>query len=93
MIARFFLFVGVFLCCQVAHVIASIWMPLAWLGGHKRFWDIAEGYDLMGNAMTGGAPGEYISTRANRARKEGRRWACVLCNLLDKIDSGHCDRY
>jgi hypothetical protein len=34
-----------------------------------------------------------MSARAQRVRKEGRRWACCLCKLLDKIDPGHCDRY
>lgn len=91
--AKAFLFIVIFLGCQVTHVIASVWMLLAALAGSKRAWTIILGYDQLGNSATGGEPGELISTRANRERKEGRRWACVLCRLLDRIDPGHCDRY
>jgi hypothetical protein len=90
---RFLLYAGIILLAQVAHVIGTVWMILAAIGGRQRFWDIAEGYDLMFNPLSGGKAGEFISARANRDRKEGRRWACVLCRLLDKIDPGHCDRY
>jgi formate/nitrite transporter FocA (FNT family) len=90
---RLLLFVAIFVACQFAHVIASLWMLLAALAGRRRYWQIVLGYDHLGNAVTGGKPGELISTRANRARKDGRRWGCILCRLLDKIDPGHCDRY
>ena len=33
-----------------------------------------------------------ISHRAAIAREEGKRWGCVLCGLLDKLDPGHCDK-
>lgn len=33
---------------------------------------------------------ETISARAGRGVASGRRWACVLCRLLDRIDPGHC---
>lgn len=91
--ARALLFIAIFAACQVAHVLASLWMLGAALVGSGRAWAIILGYDYLGNSVTGGEPGELISTRANRARKEGRRWACVLCRLLDKVDPGHCDRY
>jgi hypothetical protein len=90
---RFLLFVGIFLACQFAHVVASLWMVLAAIGGRNRCRQIALGYDHLGNAVTGGQPGELISARANRARTEGRRWGCVLCKLLDKVDPGHCQQY
>lgn len=90
---RALLFVAIFLTCQIAHVVASLWMLGAALVGSARAWNIIVGYDHLGNAMTGGKPNEPISTRANRARKEGRRWACILCRLLDRVDPGHCDRY
>lgn len=91
--ARLALFLAIFFACQVAHLIASVWMVAAAVMGSRRAWKIILGYDHLGNSVTGGEPGELISTRANRARKEGRRWACVLCRLLDKVDPGHCDRY
>jgi hypothetical protein len=90
---RAFVFVAIFLICQLAHIIASLWMLGAALVGSARAWKIILGYDHLGNSVIGGEPGELISTRANRARKEGRRWACILCRLLDKVDPGHCDRY
>lgn len=90
--ARAFLFMAIFLACQIAHVLASLWMLGAVLIGSSRAWKIILGYDHLGNAVTGGEPAELISTRANRARKEGRRWGCILCRLLDKVDPGHCER-
>lgn len=81
---------AILLICQVAHVLASIWMLLAVLGGSQRAWTIAIGYDQLANAATGGDVDETISSRASRARKEGRRWGCVLCRVLDWIDKDHC---
>lgn len=89
---RAFLFVAIFVTCQIAHVVASVWMLGAALVGSNRAWNIILGYDHLGNAVTGGNPAELISTRANRARKEGRRWACLLCRLLHKVDPGHCEK-
>jgi hypothetical protein len=37
-----------------------------------------------------GIPGETISARAGKARRRGRRWGCVLCWMLDLIDTNHC---
>jgi hypothetical protein len=47
--------------------------------------------DQAGNTLAGGSPNETISERAAKARKTGRRWGCVLCGLLDRINPGHCD--
>lgn len=33
-----------------------------------------------------------LSKRAAKARDKGKRWGCVLCAWLDRINSGHCDR-
>lgn len=48
--------------------------------------------DEAGNTILGGSPNETISERSAKARAAGRRWGCVLCRLLDKINPGHCDR-
>jgi hypothetical protein len=74
----------------------------AWAGGLRmawaifrnpaHAWDMARAFDLVGNVATNGTIGEYISTRAGRQQREGRRWACVLCRLLDAVDPGHCER-
>ena len=46
--------------------------------------------DEGGNTLTGGDPGETISSRAAKARAEGRRWGCVLCRFLDWVQKDHC---
>ena len=47
--------------------------------------------DESANTLTGGSPNETISERAAKARKEGKKWGCVLCRWLDRINPGHCD--
>jgi hypothetical protein len=76
--------------CQVAHVIASLWMLCAIISGSPRALRIALAYDRVGNAATGGTDTETISSRANRGTVEGNRGWCLLCRLLDKLESGHC---
>ena len=51
---------------------------------------IAVGYDQLGNVALNGDPRETISSRADYAREDGKRWACVLCKILDKIEKDHC---
>lgn len=84
---------GIWLVCVLCALITLPWMLVSILVGSPRAWTIAKGYDRVGNASTGGDDGEYLSARAQRVRKEGRRWGCVLCRLLDKVDPGHCDKY
>ncbi|RMG79945.1 MAG: hypothetical protein D6712_18870 [Chloroflexi bacterium] len=58
----------------------------------KRAWHIVIAFDQLGNAATGGSEDETISSRAGRAKKEGRKWAIILCRILDWLDPGHCER-
>lgn len=81
-----------FILCQLAHVVASVWLLLAIFKGSPRAWRIIVAYDRVGNAATGGADTETISSRANRGRDEGRRPWCILCRMLDKLDADHCKR-
>jgi hypothetical protein len=46
--------------------------------------------DELGNTLTGGDPGETISSRAGKGLKEGKTWACVLCRFLDLFQKDHC---
>ena len=39
-----------------------------------------------------GSEDETVSSRAGKAASKGKRWGCILCRLLDKIDPGHCAR-
>ncbi|GAB3249256.1 hypothetical protein [Chitinimonas naiadis] len=76
--------------CLVAGVFASAWMFFAILAGSPRAWRLAIAFDQTANAATGGSEDETISSRANRARLQGRRWGCLLCRLLDRIEKDHC---
>lgn len=89
LVGRLALF-AIFLVCQLAHLVASVWMLLAVLGSSHRAWAIAIGYDQLANAATGGNVDETISSRASRARKDRRTWGCILCRVLDWIDKNHC---
>ena len=71
-----------------AHGIPDGWALLT--GDTSQALEIAKGYDLLGNTVLNGEAGEYISTRANRARSEGRLWGCWLCRLMDWITKDHC---
>jgi hypothetical protein len=84
---------SIWLVCVLCVVSAFPLMLVSILVGSPRAWTIAKGFDRVGNASTGGDDSEYMSARAQRVRKEGRRWACILCRLLDKVDPGHCDKY
>lgn len=87
------LLIAIWTMCQLAHVVASAWMLFAALvsPNGRRAWTLAVAYDQLANAF-GGHEDETISSRAGRARRQGKRWACLLCRLLDALDPGHCER-
>lgn len=59
----------------------------------KRYiWNLLIALDQFGNALAAGDPDETISSRAGKGKAEGKRWACLLCRLLDQIQRGHCDK-
>ena len=78
--------------CQIAAGIASLWMLMAIITGSRRAWTLAVSYDQLANAAFGGHEDETISSRAGKAARRGKRWACVLCRLLDRLDPGHCEK-
>lgn len=47
-------------------------------------------FDQLGNAFAAGDPDETISSRAGKGQAEGKRWACILCHMLDWFEKGHC---
>jgi hypothetical protein len=47
--------------------------------------------DEAANTVFGGSPNETISERAAKARNAGRKWGCLLCLVLNRINPGHCD--
>lgn len=83
---------GLWVVCLLAAVVASIWMLLAALFGSARAWRLAVAHDQLANTAFGGNEDETISSRAGKAARDGRRWGCVLCKLLDRLDPGHCER-
>lgn len=58
----------------------------------EKAWGIARAFDRVLNVAANGSEYETVSTRAERARRQGRRWGCVLCRWLDALDDGHCHR-
>jgi hypothetical protein len=42
------------------------------------------------NVAWGGSSDETLSSRAGKRMKEGKRWACVLCKLLNLLQEDHC---
>ena len=73
---------------------AIAWMRFAWslVFSPTRAWRIAVGYDQLVNVAANGDEDETISSRAGKAAREGKRWACVFCRLLDRLDPNHCEK-
>jgi len=59
-------------------------------GWRKYLWNLLIAVDQFANTVTLGDPDETISSRAGKAKAEGKRWARVLCWGLNFIDPGHC---
>lgn len=76
----------------VAPLLTLVRYLWAILTSPRRAWKIAIGYDQLVNVAANGSEDETVSSRAARARDEGRRWGCVLCKVLDWIDPNHCDK-
>lgn len=51
---------------------------------------IALALDQLLNVLFNGLPGQTVSARAETARRQGKRWGCVLCRVLDWLDDNHC---
>lgn len=84
--------IGIWLLCMLASFVAGIRMMFAIVVSPRRAWRLAVAHDQLANAAANGSEDETISSRANRARLQGKRWGCVLCKLLDKFDKGHCEK-
>ena len=48
--------------------------------------------DQLANTILGGNEDETISSRAAKSKLSGKKWGCVLCKLLNKIDKNHCEK-
>ena len=56
----------------------------------KYLVNLAIALDEFGNAFAGGDPRETISSRAAKARMQGRKWAYWLCAFLNIFQVHHC---
>jgi hypothetical protein len=82
----------IWLLCLAASAYSAARMLYAVLRNPARAWVMAIAHDQLANAAANGDPDETISSRASRARREGRTWGCVLCRVLDWIEKDHCSR-
>lgn len=80
------------LLCQIAVAVVAMRMAWAIVANPERAWTIALAYDRLGNAAANDDTVQTVSSRAEKARRAGKRWGCWLCRLLDQIDPGHCAR-
>lgn len=61
------------------------------VGNTKKAWNIALMIDETCNVDANGKVNESISKRAALAQQRGTKWGCVLCKLLDSIQTNHCE--
>lgn len=88
---RFYL-VLLYPLCVLASMLAALRMAWAIAANPARAWRLAVAHDQLANAAANGHEDETISSRAGKARRAGRRWGCLLCWLLDRVDPQHCDK-
>jgi hypothetical protein len=69
------------------------WVRFTWniFANPAKAWELALGFDRLGNAALNGNSRETISSRAARSRDEGSAWGCILCKLLDSLQPNHCN--
>jgi hypothetical protein len=74
----------------LAFAVAVLCYLVAVVASPDKAWRLAIASDQLANTAANGNEDETISSRANRARLEGRRWGCVLCRVLDVFERDHC---
>lgn len=79
----------------ICNVAFGFWQLLLSILGVKLdettyLWSFLVCLDMLANAILLGDPRETISSRADKAKKEGKLWGCILCKLLSKIQKKHC---
>lgn len=60
------------------------------IGNPAKAWNIALMIDETANVDANGRVDETISARAAKAMLAKRRWGCVLCWILDRVQTNHC---
>lgn len=87
-----FMMLGIWLACAIAGLVSMAQMLWSIIVGSPKAWRLAKAFDRVGNAATGGSDTETVSSRANRAKNEGRKWGCILCRVLDFFEEDHCEK-
>ena len=64
---------------------------MGWFKPRRWIMNVLIALDQFGNAITGGAPDETISSRSARAARDDRWWGRWMCKGLNFLDSGHCE--
>lgn len=58
----------------------------------EYFFNLLVALDQFINAIFGGLADETLSSRAGKARNNGKKWGCYLCKVLDALDRNHCTK-
>lgn len=83
---------GLFLLCLVAALFSALRMAWSIIASPARAWKLSVAFDQLANVGANGDEDETISSRAAKARREGRRWGCMLCRVLHLFDPDHCEK-
>jgi hypothetical protein len=82
----------VWLICCLAGLFSVIRLLHSIIFNPEKAWEIGVAFDRLANTSFNGSSRETISSRAYRAMKENKKWACRLCKLLDVFDKDHCKK-
>ena len=55
----------------------------------RYFWNILIAIDQLVNTIFGGDPDETISSRTEKAKQRGQKWAIYLSKFLDLFEKDH----
>jgi hypothetical protein len=56
----------------------------------KYFWNLLVAIDQLVNTILLGDPDETVSSRMGKAKRNGNKFAIMVCKFLSKFDNKHC---
>lgn len=80
------------LLCLIGYAIVIVCSLFFVLIGNVGAWHTVVATDRLLNAALGGRSSETLSSRAHRESLKGITHWCILCKLLDKIETDHCKK-
>lgn len=78
--------------CSISFLIISFINLVRIMLGDTSVWESVVTTDRLFNKALGGDIRETLSSRAHRGSLEGIAHWCVLCKILDKIQTDHCKK-